>query len=76
MDPVTRMGGDGVVEGARSQKGDRGERPGSQTGIQTKQDETDPHQLDEGNQSLLDPIDKHAFHVHHVFADPSEKIAA
>ena len=76
LDAVARMGGEGVIKGAGGQKGNRSQRPRRQLGIEAKKNQADPDELDEGYQPLLNAVDEHAFHVHHVFADPGEQVAA
>ena len=76
LDPVPGMGGDRVPECPGGQKGNRGEGPGGEVGIQPEQDDADTDQLDQGNQTLLNAVDQHPLHVHHVLADAGQQIAA
>jgi len=45
-------------------------------GIEAEQDDPDPDDLNQRNQTLLDAIDQHPFHVHDVLADAGEQVPA
>ena len=76
LNPIPGVSCEGVVKGSRSEEGNRSERPGRQEGIHPEQEKAHPDQLQKGNQPLLNPVDEHPFHVHHVLTHPGEQIPA
>ena len=73
---VPRVGCDGVPKRAGRQKGDGSQGPSGQVGVEPEKDDAHPQDLDEGHETLFDPVDEHPLHVGDILANASQKIAA